>query len=258
MAEVMTFDSGGVEIAYLDTGAASATRSTPVLLIHGFASTHAVNWVSTGWVDTLTKAGYRVLAIDNRGHGRSAKLYSIDDYGAPVMAEDARRLLDHLKIAKAHVIGYSMGARITAFLAINHPARVATATFAGLGDNMVRGMGERGDVIAEALEAPSLDVVTSPEGRMFRTFAEQTGSDLRALAACMRSARVRITADAVAEIGCPVLVVVGTDDTVAGSAAGLAAMIPGAQWITPEGKDHMRTVGDRDFKAALVAFLDGR
>lgn len=256
MADIETFRADGIEIAYLDQGATTATRSTPVLLIHGFASNHEVNWVSTGWVETLLKSGYRVVAVDNRGHGRSQKLYRTEDYGAPIMAEDARRLLDHLGIRKAHVVGYSMGARISAFLVLRHPDRVASVTFAGLGINMVRGMGERGDGIAEALEAPSLEDVGDPEGRMFRAFAEQTKSDLAALAACMRSARVPITVEAVRSIERPVLVVVGTDDRVAGSAAELAALIPGAIAIAPEGRDHMKTVGAREFKTAVLAFME--
>ena len=101
-----TFDSDRVEIAFIDEG-----DGDPVLLIHGFASNVATNWVDPGWVKTLTQAGHRVIAYDNRGHGRSAKLYGIEDYGAPLMAEDARRLLDHLKIDRADVMGYSMGAR---------------------------------------------------------------------------------------------------------------------------------------------------
>ncbi|MHA1573804.1 MAG: alpha/beta fold hydrolase, partial [Alphaproteobacteria bacterium] len=125
-----TFDSNGVEIAYVDEGAGD-----PVLLIHGFASNVATNWIDTGWVQTLTAAGRRVIAFDNRGHGRSAKLYSTDDYGAPLMAEDARRLLDHLNIEAADIMGYSMGARISAFLAIAHPQRARSLVFAGLGFN---------------------------------------------------------------------------------------------------------------------------
>src|SRR5688572_7403274 len=110
-----TFDSDGVTIAYLDEG-----EGAPILLIHGFASNIQVNWVMTGWVDTLKRAGFRVIAIDNRGHGTSEKLYDTAVYGAAMMAEDARRLLDHLGIQRADVMGYSMGARIAAFLTLAH------------------------------------------------------------------------------------------------------------------------------------------
>ncbi len=89
------------------------------------------------------------------------------------MAEDVRALLDHLAIERADVMGYSMGARITAFLALNDPARVRSAILGGLGVKLVEGVGLP-ESIADALEAPSLADVTDPTGRMFRAFAEQT------------------------------------------------------------------------------------
>ena len=249
------FDSAGVDIAYLDTGA--STEKPPVLLIHGFASNVETNWVNTGWVDFLSKAGYRVVALDNRGHGQSQKLYELTDYGAPLMAEDARRLLDHLGIGRAHVIGYSMGARIAAFLALAHPDRVDHVVFGGLGINMVRGLAGTGP-IARALEAESVEDVTNPTARTFRVFAEQTKSDLKALAACIRSARAPITAEMVSELAAPVFVAVGETDVIGGSAADLAKLIPGARAFTIPGRDHNRAVGDKSFKAEVLAFLEAR
>lgn len=249
---MQSFLSDGVEIAFLDEGAGD-----PVLLIHGFASNTVVNWVDTGWVRFLTSNGFRVISIDNRGHGRSQKLYRVEDYGAPQMAEDARRLLDHLGIPRADVMGYSMGARITAFLALAHPDRVRSCIFGGLGINMVRGMAGTGP-IAHALEAESIDQVTNPTARTFRAFAEQTKSDLKALAACIRSSRDPITAEDVGRIACPVMVVVGSDDVVGGSASALAALIPGAEAVEIPDRDHMKTVGDRRYKEAVLDFLRRR
>jgi len=249
---VQSFLSDGVEIAFLDEGAGD-----PVLLIHGFASNTVVNWVDTGWIRFLTGNGFRVISMDNRGHGRSQKLYRVEDYGAPQMAEDARRLLDHLGISRADVMGYSMGARITAFLALAHPDRVRSAIFGGLGINMVRGMAGTGP-IAHALEAESIDQVTNPTARTFRAFAEQTKSDLKALAACIRSSRDPITADDVGRIASPVLVVVGSDDVVGGSASALAALIPGGEAVEIPGRDHMKAVGDRRYKEAVLDFLRRR
>ena len=249
---MQTFSSNGIEIAYLDEGSGE-----PVLLIHGFASNIDANWVDTGWVKTLTDAGYRAVAYDNRGHGRSAKLYSLDDYGAPVMAEDARRLLDHLGIDRAHVMGYSMGARIAAFLALAHPGRARSLVFGGLGINMVRGIAGTGPV-ARALEADSIEDVTNSTARTFRAFAEQTHSDLKALAACIRSARAPITAEALGTLRCPVLVVVGDRDVIGGSPSGLAALISGAKAVELVGRDHMKAVGDRTFKAAVLEFFSGQ
>jgi pimeloyl-ACP methyl ester carboxylesterase len=246
---VQTFNSDGVEIAYLDEG-----TGDPVLLIHGFASNVATNWVDTGWVKTLTGAGYRVIAYDNRGHGHSEKLYRLEDYGAPIMAEDARRLLAQLGIGSAHVMGYSMGARIAAFLAIAHPGHVRSLVFGGLGINMVRGVAGTGPV-AHALEAASIDEVTNPTARTFRAFAEQTKSDLKALAACIRSARAPVTPAALAALRCPVLVVVGERDVIGGSATALAALIPGAHGIALADRDHQKAVGDQGFKEAVLSFL---
>jgi pimeloyl-ACP methyl ester carboxylesterase len=246
---VHTFSSDGVEIAFLDEGS-----GPPILLIHGFASNAATNWVDPGWVRHLVRDGYRVVALDNRGHGASQKLYDPAAYRTAIMAEDARRLLDPLHIGQAHVMGYSMGARITAQLALAHPNRVRTAIIAGLGINMIHGLAGA-EPIAAALEAQRLEDVTDAEARTFRIFADQTRSDRHALAACIRGTRESMTAEAVARIACPVLVAVGTADTVAGSGPELARLIPGARALDITGRDHMRAVGDRVYKDGVSAFL---
>src|SRR5712691_12035242 len=205
------FQHDGVEIAFLDEGEGEA-----IVLVHGFASTAQVNWVYPGWVSTLTKAGRRVIALDNRGHGASTKLYDPAAYHSARMAEDVRALLDHLDVALADVMGYSMGARITAFFAHAHPARLRRAVFGGLGIRLVDGVGLP-ESIAEALEAPSLADVSDSVGRTFRAFAEQTKSDLEALAACIRGSRQTLTRAEVASLSAPTLIAVGTKDFVAGS-----------------------------------------
>jgi pimeloyl-ACP methyl ester carboxylesterase len=250
---MQTFSSDGVRIAFIDESPAGGSAD-PVLLIHGFASSVRYNWRETGWIAFLVRNGFRVVAVDNRGHGESEKLYDPKDYGVALMAGDARRLLDHLGIARAHVMGYSMGARICAALAIGHPDRVRSAVFAGLAGNMVRPVAGTGP-IAHALEAESIDAVANPTARTFRAFADRTGGDLKALAACIRGAREPITREMVATIACPVLVVAGGDDVIAGSADDLAALIPGAQALTVPRRDHMRTVGDRVYMDGVLAFL---
>jgi pimeloyl-ACP methyl ester carboxylesterase len=249
---VQSFDSDGVRIAYLDEG-----EGEPIVLIHGFASSARYNWVEPGWVGFLKRSGFRVVAFDNRGHGESDKPHEQAAYGAPLMAQDARRLLDHLGIERADVMGYSMGARISAFLALAHPGRVRSAIFGGLGINMVRPMAGTGP-IAKALEAASIDEVTNATARTFRAFAEKTGSDLRALAACIRSSREPITRQMIATLACPVLVATGTEDVIGGSAEELAASIPGAEALPIPGRDHMLAVGDRVFKDGVLDFLRRR
>jgi pimeloyl-ACP methyl ester carboxylesterase len=247
-----TFASDGVRIAYDIQG-----EGEPVLLVHGFASTGAVNWGTTGWIDLLKKAGRQVILIDNRGHGASEKLYDPALYDAAVMAEDLRRLLDELAIPQADVVGYSMGARLSALLAIAHPQRVRSLVIAGLAGNMINGVPGTPEVIA-ALEAPSIASVRDSMGRSFRRFAEQTGSDLAALAACMRSSRAVIAPEALRQIVCPVLVVVGDADDIAGPLQPLADAIPDAETLVLKGRDHMKAVADQQFKLAVLDFLDRR
>jgi pimeloyl-ACP methyl ester carboxylesterase len=247
-----SFANGEVEIAYLDEG-----YGDPIVLVHGFASTKEVNWVHPGWISTLTRDRRRVIALDNRGHGASGKLYDPSAYHSATMADDVRALLDHLKIERADVMGYSMGARITAFLAVKHPERVRSAVLGGLGVRLVEGVGLP-ESIADALEAPSLDDVRDPTGRVFRIFADQTKSDLRALAACIRGSRQTLDRIEVASIRAPVLVAVGTKDQVAGSAQELAALIPGARALDIPDRDHMLAVGDKVFKQGVIDFLNQR
>lgn len=249
---MQTFDSDGTEIAFIDEG-----EGDPIVLVHGFASNITFNWVDPGWVRHLTRAGCRVIALDNRGHGKSGKSHDPADYSAPIMAGDVSRLMDHLGLERADVMGYSMGSRIAAFLGLREPKRVRSLIFGGLGGNMVRPMAGTGP-IAAALEADTVDDVTNPTARTFRVFAEQTRSDLKALAACIRSARDPITREAVATLACPVLVVVGTQDVIAGPADALASLIPGAEALALEGRDHMKAVGDSEFKRAVVDFLGRR
>lgn len=247
-----SFHNGEVEIAYLDEG-----EGDPILLVHGFASTKNVNWVYPAWVSELKKNGRRVIALDNRGHGASAKLYDAGAYEVATMAGDVIALMDHLAIERADVMGYSLGSRMTAVLARHQPQRLRSAILGGIGLGLIEGGGPGENVVA-ALEAPSLQDVTDPVGRTFRAFADQTRSDRRALAACLRGSRRLMTRDDAAGIGVPVLIAVGTTDEIAGSAAALGSIIPGAQVLDIPNRDHMRAVGDKVYKAGVLDFLSRR
>ncbi len=246
------FSSDGVRIAYIDIG-----EGEPILLLHGFASNHSINWVFPQWIKTLSGAGRRVIAYDARGHGQSEMLYRAEEYGIPLMAEDARNLLDHLGVERADVMGYSMGARVAAVLALSHPARVRSLIIGGMSDKLVSSAG-LGPEIAAALEAPSAADVKADGEKMFRVFAEATRSDLKALAACARGARLKVDAAELGGLRLPTLVAVGSKDDIAGDPRRLAALIPGAQALSIPDRDHNRSVGDPVFKRFVLAFLESR
>ncbi len=199
-----------------------------------------------------------VIAFDNRGHGKSEKLYDPVAYHSSLMAADASNLLDHLGIGAADVMGYSMGARIAAFLALRQPAKVRSLILGGLGDHLVNGVGLP-PAIADAMEAASLDELTDPTQRMFRSFADRNKCDLAALAACIRGSRQSMSEAEVAAIACPVLVAIGTQGRGRRRRAGaLAAMFPRGEALEIPGRDHNLAVGDKVFKAGALAFLEKR
>ena len=254
---MQTFDSDGVTLAYRDFPPEGADLGEPILLIHGFASSHRINWVDPRWATTLTRAGRRTIVFDNRGHGQSQKLYAPDDYATPRMAEDAANLLAHLGITRADVMGYSMGARIASFLALQRPDLVRSLILGGLGIHLVEGVGLPLG-IADAMEAPSLEALSDPMQRMFRAFADQNRSDLPALAACIRGSRQTLTPLEFGAIACPTLVAVGTADAVAGDPHKLAALFRRGAALEIPGRDHNRAVGDRVYKEGVLAFLQER
>jgi pimeloyl-ACP methyl ester carboxylesterase len=243
------FDSNGIDIAFTDEG-----EGRPVLLIHGFGSNSNVNWRATEWINRLRLAGFRVIALDNRGHGQSEKLYAPEDYHPSLMAGDAAGLLDHLGIPHAAVIGYSMGGRIAAFLCVEHPVRVEAAVLGGIGMSLVNGRGGE-ETIAAALLASDPESLTDASGRTYRKFADQTKSDLRALAACIVGQARNLTPAQLATIHVPVLVAVGTRDATAGSAEALAALMQEGEVLAIPDRDHMLATGDKVFKEGAIDFL---
>ena len=247
-----SFHNGAVEIAYLDEG-----EGDPIVLVHGFASSKNVNWVYPTWVSELRKDGRRVIALDNRGHGESEKLYDPAQYSIAAMAGDTLALMDHLDIARADIMGYSLGARIAAWLALKQRKRLRSAILGGIGIAMIDGGGP-GETVASALEAATLEDVTDPVGRTFRAFADQTRSDRLALAACLRGSRGLMTREEAAAIAVPVLIAVGTVDEVAGSAHALGNIIPGSEVLDIPNRDHMRAVGDKVYKSGVADFLSRR
>jgi pimeloyl-ACP methyl ester carboxylesterase len=259
-AEDQFFDSNGVKIRYTMAG-----KGEPVLLIHGFTANIEMQWALPGIIKAL--ADYQVIAIDNRGHGKSDKPHDPKKYGKE-MAEDAVRLLDHLKIKKAHVVGYSMGAIITKKLLFTHPDRLLSATLGGSG-----GLREGGDAtfflnLADSLEqgkgmGPLIEALTPP-GRPKPT-AEQLEAintmltlmnDTKALAAVMRGfTELGVADDALKSNRVPTLAIIGADDPLKPGVDALDGKLANLETVVIKNTDHMSAFASPEFSKSLRAFL---
>ena len=244
-------DSNGVKIHYDVIGSGK-----PIVLIHGFAATADENWSRTGWYQVLNRAGRQVIACDLRGHGKSDMLYEGKDYDLQKMADDVIAVMDDAGIQRADVIGYSMGARITARLLARHQDRLNSAVMGGMGSRFLEGPAVRQSLV-DALLTDDLSTIKNDVARGFRLYAEQQNLDRRALAACADRPASLLAEEDFSGVRIPALVVVGQLDDIAGKAEPVAKLIPGAKAVTIPGTDHMYTIPHAMFKANVVDFLSG-
>ena len=244
-----TFVSYGIPINYLDEGGGD-----PVVLVHGFASNAKNNWVEPGWVRFLSPR-YRVIALDQRGHGLSGKPHDSQSYDARMLAADVLGLMDHLRIEKAFLMGYSMGAMVSLVLAMSHPWRFRAVVLGGIGGDSATRSLEGRDAIIRALLIEKPDSIDDPVAKTFRTFAESNRNDLKALAACLACDRSRHDPQSLGRIALPVMLVIGTRDVLVANADKLATSIPGAELVTLEGRDHLNAVGDKRYKESVAKFF---
>ena len=244
------FDSDGVSIAYYLEG---PEEGPPVVLVHGFCSSFQVNWRGSRWVDTLARAGRRVVGLDNRGHGHSGKPHDPAAYG-PRMVADVVNLLDHLGIERAAYIGYSMGSNIGLRVLLQHPERVSRAVLGGIGMNVTRRWDAASAVAARLRGDESQD---GPAPTLFHTFATSVhGNDLEALACCITAPSEPIGEEQLASIQTPVLVAVGGADPVARDGRRLAGLLPHGEYFEVPGRDHATAVPSRAIKDRALEFLE--
>jgi len=212
MTEFVTAPDG-VRVAYDIVGEGEA-----IVLVHGFGASRVQNWREPGWYDTLTVAGYQVVALDCRGHGESDKPHDLAAYGESAMANDIALVMRAAGHERAFVMGYSMGGSLVIRLMHDQPRCVRAAILGGVGSNYF------------------------------------TRSNA-ALAACMRAPREPLTRDQLAAISIPALVVCGETDDVSGPAETLASALGNARGVTVPKRDHMRTVGDKVYKQVVLEFF---
>lgn len=229
-----------------------------ILMIHGFGSSRAQNWKSTGWFGALTEAGFSIVAMDCRGHGDSGKPHDPESYGHDRMAADVMQVMDAAALAQAFVLGYSMGGFIALRLLAAHPERVSRLALGGVGAHYLEDHLSAPAVraaLADALLSDNPATLTHPRAKMFRAFANQPGKDPVALAACMRAMPPHLPLAVLKSLARPVLVVTGEKDDTAGPAQPLADMFADGRAVTIAGRDHMSAVGDRHTRQAVIDFF---
>ena len=240
----------GVRIAYEVVG-----KGDTVVLVHGFAASRVQNWKEPGWYETLTEAGYRVVAMDCRGHGDSDKPHDPAAYDHSIMAEDIAAVLEVSNSGPAFLMGYSMGGFLSIHVLMDHPDMLRKVVIGGVGASYFgRAFGSR-DAIADALVVADKNKITDPIQRQFREFAEQSGKDRLALAACMRANRRPFTAAELKQSKRPVMVVCGEHDVLTGEPGPLAEAFADGRAVLVPRRDHMTTVGDRVYKQAVLEFF---
>lgn len=252
------FDADGVRLRYVDVG-----EGDPVILLHGFALGVEMNWAPTGLLESLP-GEFRLIAVDLRGHGKSDKPGESDGYG-PEFVNDVLRLMDHLGIRQAYVVGYSMGGRIALKLLTEHPDRVRAAVLGG------SGWAPPGTPPPAEIRGwiPGLQAVVEGEGSVTEVLwqpgwpepppewrAALDANDAGALAAVLLSLEeLSVTEAALRDSPVPILAVVGEDDFARPSVDALAAIRPDVTVVLLPGSNHATALVDPGLERAVLSFL---
>ncbi|MDE0546371.1 alpha/beta fold hydrolase [Microbacterium sp. C7(2022)] len=241
----------GVAIATYTWGEPDADT---VLCVHGFASSTRDNWVNTGWVRDLTRAGYRVLAVDQRGHGASEKPHDSRAYSMAALVGDLVTVLDTYLLDDIKYVGYSLGARVGWQFAVDVPHHVSRSVLGGVPDGTPLArlkIDQARSYVEEGIE------VEDPVTRNYVTLAERVaGNDIRALIALAEGMRLGDNdPDPTKPPQQPVLFATGTEDAIFERSRALAEATPNGMFAPIPGRHHFNTPGSRDFRQRAIAFL---
>lgn len=251
-----TFDSDIGPLNYTDQGSGDG-----VVLIHGFAASAEENWGRSGWVSMLTRAQRRVVTLDLRGHGLSAKSHDPAAYSIEACADDVWRLTRQLDLKKPDLIGFSLGARVVLNLLAKYPDKYLLGVLCGAGGRWLEPSSRDPNALPAAFEAEDVSAITDDMARRFRQFADGQGQDRLALAAVGRGLAQRadrLDRDALAAIRNEVFVAAGRSDELAGDPYPLAAALGRAKSAIVPGCGHMDCLVQPMFKGAVMDFLTGQ
>ncbi len=228
-----------------------------VLCVHGFASSCRDNWAATGWVRDLTRAGFRVLGIDQRGHGASEKPHEPDEFSMEHLVSDLENVLDTYLVEEFSYLGYSLGARVGWHAAVALPHVLERAVLGGIPDGKPLG---RIDLAQAHAYLENETEVTDPDTINYVRLAERVpGNDLRSLIALAEGMRFD---DDDPDLGDPpqqrILFATGAKDSIVEQSRLLAEASPQGYFYEIPGRQHFNAPGSRDFRAAGLEFLNIR
>lgn len=264
------FDSNGIKIRYVTEG-----KGDPVVLIHGWMGDSSM-WgrdkSGNTKLNTAGANGFQLIALDCRGHGKSDKPHDPGKYG-PEMAADVVRLLDHLKLEKAHLIGYSSGAFIAGKVAATHPERVLSVVYGGQAP-LIAGTkssdSSEVEVFAKAVDEGkdlgSYIIAVTPPGKPKPTEDQAKaiakflydGKDVKAFAAAGRSFKnLEVTEEQLSKCKAPILFIHGGNesDYVKDRVATVRKLLDRGEVKIVEGADHITTLTKPEFASAILEFL---
>jgi pimeloyl-ACP methyl ester carboxylesterase len=259
-----TVQSAGVPIYYEQIGVGS-----PILLVHGFASSFEGTWGQSGWIAFLLAQGCQVVGMDCRGHGRSGKPHDPAAYDYPRMPDDVLAVMDAAGLEHVDLMGYSSGGAIAIALLAFHPDRFRSVIVGGAGQ-VTPAIPQVLPDIAAALETDDLSAIKNPAALFFRQFAEsrahdphsiaQLNPDLHALAAlCKAGLGLRSTHEdveaALGQVRVPLLAVAGDKDAALPGVRRLSQTVPNAQFVMLPGEDHFSAIPAQTYKEAVASFL---
>lgn len=243
----------GVELATYEFG---AVGSPVVLAVHGFASSASANWLDTGWVRDLTRAGFRVIAYDQRGHGASGKPHSPSSYSIETLTADVGVVLDAYDAGAVAYLGYSLGARVGWQAAHRWERRIRCAVLGGIpgGDPLRRfRLDHARDFITHGVEVPD---------RLTSTYLDMAGripgNDLEALVALVEGMRGGTEPSAENAPTQPLLFATGSEDRILSASRELAGLAPHGAFVEIPGRNHFNAPTARPFRSAAIAFFSER
>ena len=233
------FDSDGVRIRYIELGSGE-----PVIALHGLTRN------SDTWLERVADLAenYRLILFDQRGHGLSDKPHTPAEYGRE-MGHDVIRLMDHLNIPKAHILGYSIGVAPIGMVITENESRFISAIFGGGAARWE--WGDASDLFNQQIYQR---IVNSPRQQQLR--GSMKGQDQIALASLrLGEKQLLVSEQSLSNLSIPILAIVGSEDSILDTVENFKNTFPAIELVVVEGETHVSLPENPEFLESIQDFL---